>query len=266
MSKIGVFDSGFGGLTVLKEIRRLLPQYDYVYLGDTARAPYGIKSQDEIYQFTEEAVDYLFRQDCELIILACNTASSEALRKIQQEYLPKKNLDKRVLGVIIPACEKVVEDGYSNIGIMATPSTVSAGAYIREIKKLNEKAKITQKACPLLVPLIEAGEIDKEILDKILVSYLNDLKDVEVIILGCTHYEIIKKEIEEKAGKIKIVSQSKIVAEKLSDYLKRHPEIESKLSKGGSIFYFSTGLKEKFDKFGSEIVGENIESKKVDII
>lgn len=265
MSKIGVFDSGFGGLTVLSGIRRMLPQYDYIYLGDSARTPYGTRSQEVVYKFTEQAVDSLFDRGCELIILACNTASSEALRKIQQEYLVKKHPKKRVLGVVIPTCEFAVDLGYKKIGVMATKSTVESGSYIREIEKINNKAEVFQVACPLLVPIIESGENHTKALSLILSSYLTPLKSVESIILGCTHYEIIYNQIKKLTGDIEIISQSGVVAEKLRHYLLRHPEIEKKLSKTGSVGYLSTDITNSFQKFSQSIVGDNIIVQKIEL-
>lgn len=263
--KIGVFDSGFGGLTVLSAIRNKLPGYDYLYLGDSARAPYGTRSFEVIYKFTEEAVDYLFNQDCELIILACNTASAEALRKIQQEFLTKKWPAKRVLGVVIPTAEYVAEEGDKNVGVIATNATVESESYSKEISKRSLKANIFQKSCPLLVPIIETGELNPKVLDDVLNDYLiffND-KNIDSLILGCTHYEIIKKEIEKAIGSVKVIGQSEIVAEKLADYLKRHTEIESKLSKKGKIEYQSTDLSSYFEKFAEKIVGKKIKVSKV---
>jgi glutamate racemase len=264
--KIGVFDSGFGGLTVLRGIRKILPEYDYIYLCDTARAPYGTRSRNVIYKFTEQAVGYLFNQGCELIVLACNTASSEALRKIQQEYLPKHYPEKRVLGVVIPTCEKAVDSGYKKIGVMATNSTVESGSYVREIKKLDESADIIQVPCPLLVPIIESGDINQRVLSIVLSDYLDHIKNkTEVIILGCTHYEIIEKQIKDAAGDILVIPQSGFVAEKLKDYLGRHPEIEQKLSRRGSVDYRSTDITEKFKIFAEEILSEEIAVKSINL-
>lgn len=264
--KIGVFDSGFGGLTVLKSIRAKLPEYDYIYLGDSARAPYGNRGQKEIYEFTKQAVDFLFNHNCELIILACNTASAEALRKIQQEYLPKNHPKKRVLGVVIPTCEYVVEKGYKKVGVMATASTVESKSYIAEIKKLDQDAQVTQKACPLLVPIIESGQVDKKALSLILDDYLKYLENTKAIILGCTHYEIIEKEITKKAKDSKVISQSKIVADKLADYLKKHPEIENKLSRNGKVKYYSTDMTNRFKEFGESIIESKITFEKNNLI
>lgn len=265
--KIGVFDSGFGGLTVLSAITKKLPDYDYVYLGDSARAPYGTRSFEVIYQFTKEAVDYLFREGCELIILACNTASAEALREIQQEFLPKKWPQKRVLGVVIPTAEFAVDEGDEQIGVIATNATVASESYVREIKKRNPKANVVQKACPLLVPLIESGELHPGVLEQLLSDYLILFKDKELdsLILGCTHYEIIESQIKKTLPEVKIIGQSKIVAKKLEDYLKRHPEIEQKLSKKANVEYLSTDLSKHFETFAEKLVGNKIKVKRVNL-
>jgi len=260
---IGIFDSGFGGLEILREIVDLLPEYDYIYLGDSARSPYGDLEQEKIYSYTEQAVDFLFKQGCGLIVVACNTVSSEALRKIQQEFLVKKYPDKRVLGVVIPASEIAVNlTKNKKIGVMATQGTVDSGSFIRELKKLDEDIEIYQQACPLLVPLIEKGE------DVELGQYLDVLieKGVDTLILGCTHYGLLIDKIKEITGpEIEIVSEGRIVAEKLQDYLARHSEIEEKISKDSTIEFLTTDLTEKFRKIGSVFFGKEIEVKKVDI-
>lgn len=270
MSKIGIFDSGFGGLTVLRSIVQRMPQYEYIYLGDSARAPYGPKTQKEIYQYTKEAVSYLFDCDCRLIILACNTASAEALRKIQQEYLPQNFPDRRVLGVIIPTAEKIAEGGrFKKIGILATEGTVNSGAYSREIHKLIPEAEVMQKAAPKLVPLIESGlgnthEIEKEI-SECTAPLLE--QHIEALILGCTHYEILAKEFHRLLPRgVQIFQQSPIVAEKLKDYLDRHRDIRESLSLGGGVHYLCTGdsgyfLKEARNLFGYKI--EDVETVKI---
>ncbi len=258
---IGVFDSGFGGLTVFRELVKQLPQYDYIYLGDSARAPYGNRSQDLIFKFTQQAVDYLFRQGCELIILACNTASAEALRKIQQEYLPKNYPSRRVLGVIRPTVEEAARMTKNNkIGVIGTKATVFSKAYVKELEKLNPDIKVFQQACPLLVPIIEAGEHNREDTDLILKKYLMPLlkQDIDTLILGCTHYSIIKDKIKKLVGDIQLVSQEEIISPKLADYLKRHPEIEKKLGKTGKRIFLTTDLTDKFQKLGSQFFGEKI--------
>ena len=269
MSKmIGVFDSGFGGLTILKGIVKELPQYDYIYLGDSARAPYGNRSQELIFKFTRQAVDYLFKQGCQLIILACNTASAEALRRIQQEYLLQNYPRRKVLGVIRPTVEEAVKTTRNNkIGIIGTEATIFSEAYVREIKNLNPKVKIFQQACPLLVPIIEAGEHKWEGIDLILKKYLTPLieKKIDTLILGCTHYPIIKNRIKKLTGQIRLVFQEEIIGPKLANYLKRHPEIEKKLNKTRKRFFFTTDLTDRFQKLGSQFFGQKISPKIVDL-
>lgn len=238
--KIGIFDSGLGGLILARQIMVDLPEYDYLYLGDTARLPYGTRTQQEVQKFTEEGVSYLFKHGCQLVILACNTASAEALRAIQQNYLPKCFPKRRVLGVIIPTCEEVLK--FSKIGILATPSTVESGAYAREIASRNSFSKITQQAAPLLVPLIEQNSLDT--IEFVLNEYLAPLLEgqVEAIVLGCTHYVILKDTIRKMLPDIKIISQDEFLSSKLRSYLCMHPEIESQLTKKSSRNYHVTKL------------------------
>lgn len=251
---IGVFDSGLGGLTILKAFLKKLPQYNYIYLGDNARVPYGNRSSEIIYQFTKEAVEFLFRKNCQLIIIACNTSTSTSLRKIQQEYLPQFYPDRKVLGVIKPVVEELGVRSYElggRIGVIGTKATVSSEAFVREIKKTLPKAKVYQQACPLLVPYIEDSRRNKKILQLMIEEYLEGLmkKNIDSLLLACTHYEIIKKEIQAMVGsKIKVISEGKIVAEKLKDYLKRHPEVEKKLEKKKQISYFFTDLNQDYKK------------------
>ena len=263
-SMIGVFDSGFGGLTIFRELVKQLPKYDYIYLGDSARAPYGNRSQDLIFEFSKQAVDYLFKEGCQLIILACNTASSEALRRIQQEYLPKNYPERRVLGVIRPTVEEATILTKNNrIGVIGTEGTVSSRAYVREIKNLNPKIIVFQQACPLLVPIIEAGEHNWEGTDLILKKYLKPFlnKKIDTLILGCTHYPIIKNKIKKLAKNIKLISQEKIIGPKLADYLNRHPEIEKRLSKTNKKIFLTTDLTERFEKLGSKFFGKKFPPK-----
>ena len=265
---IGVFDSGFGGLTIFKELVKKLPQYNYIYLGDSARAPYGNRSQDLIFKFTQQAIDYLFKQGCELIILACNTASAKALRRIQREWLPNNYSKRRVLGVIRPTVEEAVTLTKNNqIGVIGTEGTVFSGAFIKEIKKLNSKIKVFQQACPLLVPIIEAGEHDWEGVDLILKKYLTPLikEKIDTLILGCTHYSIIKDKIKKITGQIQLVSQEEIIGPKLADYLKRHPEIEKKLKKSGKRIFLTTDLTNRFQKLGSQFFGQKIFPKVINL-
>jgi len=265
---IGVFDSGFGGLEILREIVRVLPEYDFVYLGDSARAPYGNRPQKQVYEFTKQAVNFLFNAGAELIILACNTVSAEALRKIQQEYLPKNFPGRRVLGVIIPTCQAATELGAENIGVIATKNTVASGAFIREIKKLNPAAKIFQNATPLLVPLIEKGAINSQKTNGALRGYLTPLlkENIDVLILGCTHYGLLKPRIKKMSGtKIKLVSEGRIVAEKLKNYLLRHPEIDGRLGKSRKIKVLTTGQLQKFKRLGGKFFQREIFPEKIDL-
>lgn len=263
---IGVFDSGLGGLSVFKEIVRALPEYQYVYLGDTARAPYGSRTSEEVYQFTLEAIDFLFAKGCELVVLACNTTSAEALRKIQQEYLPTRYPDRRVLGVIVPTAEEaVLVTKNHRIGVMATEGTVKSETFVREIQKLLPDAEVFQEACPLLVPLVEAGEHNSDASRGALEEYLKPLvdKDIDTLILGCTHYEFLLPQIQEiVAGRTAIISEAEIIAHKLKDYLARHP-VETRLSHSQGITFYATGEIERFRKLGSEFFGESIDPKEI---
>ena len=200
---IGIFDSGFGGLDILKSIVKMLPEYGYIYLGDTARAPYGTRSKEIVYEFTKQAVDFLFKNNCELIILACKSVSSDALRKIQREYLPNKYLEKKVLGVLIPAVEEAVNKTKNKrVGVMATEGTVKSGAFVRELKKLDKKIQVIQQACPLLVPFVEAGEEKHKAVELILKDYTRPFKKfgADTLILGCTHYGVMEGYIRKIAG------------------------------------------------------------------
>ena len=267
---IGIFDSGFGGLTIMKEIVKKLPKYDYMYLGDTLRMPYGGRSQDAIYKFTEEGVDFLFGNECELIILACNTASAKALRMIQKEYLVKKfgiNSTKRVLGVIRPVIEKTAEIAENNkVGMIATQSTVDSMAYDAELKKINNKIRLFKIAAPLLVPLIEEGWIDRKETISALKYYLKDLKNkkISTLILGCTHYPVLIEMIKKIMGNnVLIPHQGRIVADSLVKYLRRHPEIEVKLKKRSRRIFYTTDFPEKFDRLGSIFFNKKVNSIKV---
>lgn len=264
---IGVFDSGFGGLDILRGIVKKLPRYNYIYLGDTARAPYGTRSQETIYEFTLQAANFLFKNNCELIILACNTASSEALRKIQQEYLPKYHKNKRVLGVVIPAAEEAVKiTRNQKVGVIATESTVHSRAFIKEIEKLNDRIKVFQKAAPLLVPLIESGEQNLKTAPSIIKNYIQPLIDrkIDTLILGCTHYGILENKIRKITGpQVKIISEAKIIPSRLGDYLQRHRKIENNLGKNGIVHFYSTDLTDKFTILGSKFFGRTIKAKKI---
>ncbi len=263
---IGVFDSGFGGLTVLKEFLRVLPDYDYIYLGDNARAPYGNKSDEAIYEYTKQAVDFLFKQGCELIIIACHTASSKALRRIQQEYLLTAYPDKRVLGVVVPIVEEAIKlSRYHKLGIIGTKATINSGVYKKELEKLRNDLEIYDQACPLLVPLVEEGWIGKPETNKILKKYLLPLKikKIDTLILGCTHYPLMMKDIERIIGKnVKVINTAVAVAEKLKDYLKRHEEIEKKLEKNGKIIFYTTDEVNKFKELGKKLLVRELKDVK----
>ncbi|MDD5031936.1 MAG: glutamate racemase [Patescibacteria group bacterium] len=264
---IGVFDSGFGGLTILKSFLARLPAYDYIYLGDSARAPYGNKSPELIYKYTEEAVDFLFKKGCELIIVACNTVSAEALRKIQQKWLPENYSDGRVLGVIIPIAEAVAEEvkkspKRNRVGIIGTRSTIESRAYNRELEKLSPGLEISSQSCPLLVPLVEEGWTGRKETKMILKYYLRPLKlkKIDCLILGCTHYSLLFKEIEKVMGKrCQVFDSPKFVAEKLADYLVRHPEIEAKIFKKKKRIFYTTDDVNRFKNLGEKFLGQKME-------
>ena len=276
--KIGVFDSGYGGLTILEKIRQRLPEYDYLYLGDNARAPYGTRSFEVIYEYTLQAVEWLQAQGCRLIILACNTASAKALRTIQQHDIDPNKV--RVLGVIRPTVEYVIANGAKHIGILATPGTVSSNSYVMELNKgeglkvRGEKSSlvISQVACPMWVPLIEAGEHNSDGADYFVKKYISELvqKDdqLDTIILGCTHYPLllpkIEAEVAQRLSDCKVVCQGDIVAASLKDYLGRHPEIASDLSHGGTCQYITTESAEKFRDSASIFLNEPITASHIE--
>ncbi len=260
---IGVFDSGFGGLTILRAFLDTLPEYDYVYLGDSARTPYGNKSLKVVYEYTRQAVEYLFQQGAQLIILACNTASAKALRRIQQEWLPEHYPDRRVLGVVIPLAEAAVDiTRYGRIGVVGTRATIESQVFDQELHKLNPNLMIWGRACPLLVPLVEEDWIGKPETNMILKKYLRPLKTkkVDTLILGCTHYPFLKKDITRIMGKnCHVLDAPGIVAEKLADYLKRHPEIDQRLARKRLKTFFTSDDPERFQAFGEKFLGRWIE-------
>ncbi len=260
---IGIFDSGYGGLTVLKPIIELLPEYDYVYLGDNARVPYGNNSPENIKLFSTQAVDFLFKQNVELIIFACNTASSTALSEIQKKYLNKKETQaKKILGVLIPVVEKAISISKNNrIGVVGTKATINSKVYEKELKKLNENFSIYTKECPLLVPFIEENWHNKPEAISVLKKYLRPLKNynIDTLILGCTHYPLMLKHFKRvMRGKINILNSGEITAESLKDYLKRHPEVEKKLSKNHKRMFFTTGDSKTFKSFTEKHFGMKI--------
>lgn len=256
---IGVFDSGLGGLTILRAVVRCLPQYNYLYLGDTQRVPYGNRSQETIYQFTKEAVEYLFQQDCQLIVLACNTASTRALRRIQREYLPKHYPDRRVLGVIIPTVEVAKEGRAKRVGVLATTATVESNAFPKELKKIYPEAKVFQQTAPILVPLIENAALKWS--GPILESYLRPLlrKKIDTLILGCTHYPHLKPQIQKIVGKnVRIIAQNELIPKKLKTYLERHPEIEQRLTKKKRVHIRVTDLTPAFQVLSKKWFGKTV--------
>lgn len=258
---IGVFDSGLGGLTILKYFLRDLPQYNYLYLGDNARLPYGSKSPETIYEYAREATDFLFSHGCNLIIIACNTASAQALRRLQKEYLPKKYPDRRILGVIKPLVESVDGKRFKKIGVLGTKATVNSGAYEHELKKINPKAIVHQQSAPLLVPLIEEGWLKKPETKMILKKYLHPLKtkQIDSLILACTHYPFLHKEVVKIMGKrVSVPHPGEIVAASLKDYLTRHPELGIKASSSPSIKYYTTDMPENFKVSAEKFLGKKI--------
>ena len=268
---IGVFDSGYGGLTILEGIRQRMPQYDYIYLGDNARAPYGMRSFDVVYEFTRQAVVRLFQLGCHLVILGCNTASAKALRSIQQNDLPKLDSQRRVLGIIIPTAEvigRLTRTGH--VGVLATEGTIRSKSYDLEIAKRHPEVKVTGVACPMWVPLVENNEAGGPGADYFVQKSLGQLMEadpqIDAIILGCTHYPILLPKIEKyKRPNVKVVSQGAYVAESLADYLLRHPEMEERCSKRGRMRYLTTENAEKFSISAQLFLHENVEAEHIDL-
>ncbi len=266
---IGVFDSGYGGLTILSEIRKSLPQYDYIYLGDNARAPYGTRSFDIVYRFTLEAVTGLFQRGCPLVILACNTASAKALRSIQQNNLPEIDPTRRVLGVIRPTVEAIGDITHTGkIGIFGTPGTVRSGSYEMEIAKLHPEFTTITHACPMWVPLIENGEAASPGADYFVKQEIDRLlqrePDIDTIILGCTHYPILIDKIRKYVPKgITVLPQGKLVGESLDNYLSRHPEMETRLTKNKTCAYLTTENAEKFNESASIFLSQPVKAESI---
>lgn len=273
MGSIGVFDSGYGGLTILKEIVKKLPQYNYLYLGDNARAPYGNRSFETVHQYTQECVEWFFSKGCHLVILACNTASAKALRTIQQKFLPSlENKNKRVLGVIRPTSEVIGNYTQSrHIGVLATNGTVQSNSYVIEINKFFPNVMVHQQACPMWVPLIENNEHNGKGSDYFVKEYINALDkqnpNIDTILLACTHYPLLINKIKEYTPiGTKIISQGEIVANSLADYLARHAEIETSCSKNNSVTFYTTDSTEDFDKHAAIFYGSNVNSHHCDIV
>jgi glutamate racemase len=271
MGPIGVFDSGYGGLTVLREFVKTLPQYDYLYLGDNARSPYGTRSFETVYRYTLQCVEWLLQQNCPLIILACNTASAKALRTIQQKDLQRLNPNARILGVIRPTTEIIGQHTKTNsIGVLATNGTVQSQSYLIEIQKFFPNVKIEQEACNMWVPLVENNEHTGEGADYFIQKHINNVlsknKEIDTLLLACTHYPLLKEKIEKHLPPhVKLLSQGEIVAESLKDYLHRHPEIETKISQQGKREFYTTDASEDFDNKATVFFGERVKSRHVDL-
>ena len=268
---IGIFDSGFGGLSILKEIRRTLPEYSYIYLGDNARAPYGTRSFETVYKYTLQAVTKLFEMDCNLVIIACNTASAKALRTIQQKDLAHFGPDKRVLGIIRPCTELAnTFTKNKNLGIVATKGTVTSHSYEIEIQKFYPDIKITSHACPMWVPLVENGEYASDGADffvkKELDALLRENPNIDALLLGCTHYPLLLPKIRKYLPQhIAIVEQGNIVAESLKQYLSHHSDLELSLKKQSSIIFYTTDSCDSFDSIGGTFMQESISSQKIQL-
>ena len=268
---IGVFDSGYGGLTILHEIRQQLPMYDYIYIGDNARAPYGSRSFDVVYEFTRQAVMKLFAQGCRLVILACNTASAKALRTIQQHDLPTTYSSRRVLGVIRPTAEVIGDITTTrHVGIVATPGTIKSRSYEMEIGKLYPDIIVTGQACPLWAAIVEANEADSKGADYFVKKRLNELmsKDphIDSLILGCTHYPLLLSKIRKHLpASVHIIPQGCYVARSLDDYLHRHPEIASRCTQGGTCRYLTTESPERFQETARMFLHEDVQVEHISL-
>ena len=266
---IGVFDSGYGGLTILDKIREVLPEYDYIYLGDNARAPYGTRSFEVVYEFTRQAVNKLFDMGCHLVILACNTASAKALRSIQMNDLPQIDPARRVLGVIRPTVECVGDISQNqHIGVLATAGTIKSESYPLEIHKLFPEIQVSGTACPMWVSLVENNESQDEGADYFIRKYIDQLlsKDpqIDTVILGCTHFPILLPKIRQYIpDHISVIAQGEYVAESLKDYLKRHPEMDAKCTKNGNCQFYTTEAEEKFSESASTFLKQQISVKHI---
>lgn len=268
---IGVFDSGYGGLTILEKIREALPEYDYIYLGDNARSPYGTRSFEIVYEFTLQAVSKLFEMGCHLVILACNTASAKALRSIQMNDLPHIDPDRRVLGVIRPTVECIGNITRTrHIGLLATAGTIKSESYPLEVHKLFPDITVNGVACPMWVPLVENNEAQSEGADYFIRKYIDLLlqKDalIDTVILGCTHYPILLPKIRQYIpSHIRIIAQGEYVAESLKDYMNRHPEMDAKCTRGGNCTFYTTEAEEKFIESASTFLQQQVSVKRITI-
>ena len=270
-SPIGIFDSGYGGLTVLKEIEKQLPGYDLLYLGDNARSPYGPRSFETVYEYTLECVKWLFDQGCPIVILACNTASAKALRTIQQKDLPVLFPGKKILGVIRPTAEVI--GNYSEeqkIGILGTSGTINSLSYVIEINKFFPGAMVIQQACPMWVPIIENNELESPGAQYFYKKYINELlsqeKNIDAVLLACTHYPLIEHLLRPLLPKnVQLISQGKIVAQSLKDYLRRHPEVDEKCSQNNQLDFFTTDSTVDFDRHSAIFYGKEVHSQHVQL-
>ena len=266
---IGVFDSGYGGLTILSKIREALPEYDYIYLGDNARTPYGTRSFEIVYEFTLQAVNKLFEMGCHLVILACNTASAKALRTIQMNDLPNIDPDRRVLGVIRPTAECIGSMTQTrHVGILATAGTIKSESYPLEVHKLFEDIKVSGEACPMWVPLVENNEANGEGADFFIRKYIDNLlakdRQIDTLVLGCTHYPILLPKIQKFIPQgVKVVAQGEYVATSLKDYLHRHPEMDMKCTREGKCRFYTTEAEDKFIESASMFLNENITMQRI---
>ena len=266
---IGVFDSGYGGLTILSKIREALPEYDYIYLGDNARTPYGTRSFEIVYEFTLQAVNRLFEMGCHLVILACNTASAKALRTIQMNDLPNIDPDRRVLGVIRPTAECIGSMTQTrHVGILATAGTIKSESYPLEVHKLFEDIKVSGEACPMWVPLVENNEANGEGADFFIRKYIDNLlakdRQIDTLVLGCTHYPILLPKIQKFIPQgVKVVAQGEYVATSLKDYLHRHPEMDMKCTREGKCRFYTTEAEDKFIESASMFLNENITVQRI---
>jgi len=267
LGRIGVFDSGYGGLTILRDLMKTMPQYDYLYLGDNARAPYGSRSFDVVYRYTLDAVKELFSRGCPLVILACNTASAKALRSIQQNDLPGIDPSRRVLGVIRPTVEILGDVSRSgHIGVLGTPGTVASHSYLLETHKLFPDMTVTEQGCPLLAAIVENSEADGDGADYFVKKYIDQLMardpEIDTFVLACTHYPLLINKIRRYAPEgVKILQQGGLVADSLKDYLRRHPEMDCRLSRGGSVEFLTSENPAKFDELASLFTDHPVKSR-----
>lgn len=272
MQPIGIFDSGYGGLTVFRSIAEKLPQYDYIYLGDNARAPYGNRSFETVYEYTSECVEWFFDQGCPLVILACNTASAKALRNIQQKDLPESHPENRVLGVIRPSAENI--GAYSKtrkVGVLGTKGTVSSGSYLKEIANFFPDITVFQQACPLWVPFIENGDYMGDGVDYYIKRDLEQLfkqdSNIDAVLLACTHYPLLMDKIKKYLPpNVTLIAQGPIIAESLDEYLQRHKEIETRLSKGATKNFFTTDSVVDFEEHATTFFGESVKATHIHLL